>query len=521
MSKRITNVKSGKGGKKALAIIAIALVVIIVGGIVAAFSIADSGMIQRNQIAMKSENYEISAAMMSYFFNQTYQGNAESYSTYYKLDTSKPLASQPCALTNGTSTWYDFIMTETKNSARQVLVLCEAAKAAGFKVENVEGHDHSADETLKSYEQVAAMYGATLDQYLEASFGKGVNEKVFRQCFELSELANHYYEHLMESYTFTEADWDKYYGENKDSFNKVDYLSYTFKVTKETVDANATDDEKAAAEARDKEEAARLEQLAIALGATVTEEQFLTYVEGYLRNDLYKDKTEDQLKEDKVDIEELVEDCKTTGAQNSQTTDLNKWLFDAATVANTTKVIKSEDGYSFTVAMILPAAGTDLEDDCLYRDTYHLKNFRYIPFLTSSFKDSAADAKEAADAALLTFQDDPTAENFAKMADEYGNTGYEGGLVEGADKGQIGDEGDAWLYDSARKEGDCAVIEVPDKGSYLVYYVGDNEIKWQYQANNALRNDKYTEEYSALEAQFTVKTVKKGLDLVPDIQVAG
>ena len=118
--------------------------------------------------------------------------------------------------------------------------------------------------------------------------------------------------------------------------------------------------------------------------------------------------------------------------------------------------------------MILPAADTtDIGYACMYRDTYVLKNFRYIPFPITSYNNSAEDAKAAAEDIMADYNDDPTEEKFIELADPetgYGDPNYEGGLVEGFDKGALGDEVDAWLYDSARVAGDCTVITVADKG---------------------------------------------------------
>lgn len=505
MSKRITNTKKG-GAKKVIATIAAILVVALVVGVVAVYNVIDSGLVQRNQVAMKSDNYEVSSAMMSYYLNTLYQSTSSTYSSL-GLDTSKNLSSQAYP---GGGTWYDFYLDMAKSNVRQLLVLCEAAKAdKNFKLD--ENDEHSADATLKEIETMAKLYGVTLDYYLEVTYGKGVNEKVFKQCYELSEIASHYSEYMTESYEFKEADWDKYYEDNKDEFNKVNYYSYEFDVD-DHVAKGATDDDKKAV-------AARLDTYATELAKVTSADEFKAYVENYLKTDLYKDKTEEDLKKDKIDIAEIVADCYTEGATNSSESDLNKWLFDKETKANTAKIIKDKDGYSFNVAFIVPAEGSDLENECLYRDTYQLKSFRYIPFLTSSYNKSAKDAKAAAEKTLKEYQDKATEDNFAAIADKFANTSYAGGLVEGADKGAIGENADKWLYDSARKAGDVEIIEVEDSGYYLIYYVGDYGIKWQAQADNALISDKYDEEYSALAKTYTVMVVNKGLGLVSDINV--
>ncbi len=509
MSKRITNTKKGGGAKKVISIIAAVLVVALVVGIVAVYNVIDSGLVQRNQVAMKSDNYEVSSAMMSYYFNTLYQSTSSTYASL-GLDTKKNLSSQAYP---GGGTWYDFYLDMAKNNVRQLLVLCEAAKAdKSFKI--AEDDEHSAEATLKELESMAKLYGVTLDYYLEVTYGKGVDRKVFTQCFELSEIASHYSEHLTGSYEFKEADWNKYYEENKDTFNKVNYYSYKFAVADYKLDKNAKDEDKKAI-------AARLDTYATELSAVTSADAFKAYVENYLKTDLYKDKTAEELKKDKIDIAEIVADCYTEGATNSSESDLNKWLFNKDTKANTAKIIKDKDGLSFTVAFIVPAEGSDLENECLYRDTYKLKDFRYIPFLSSSYKNSMKDAKAAAEKTFQEYKDKATEDNFAAIADKFGNTSYAGGLVEGADKGAIGENADKWLYDSARKAGDCEIIEVEGTGYYLVYYVGDNGIKWQKQADNALISDKYDEDYAALAKTYTVMVVNKGLDLVSDINVAG
>ncbi|MBQ2729851.1 MAG: hypothetical protein IJF69_03665, partial [Clostridia bacterium] len=249
------------------------------------------------------------------------------------------------------------------------------------------------------------------------------------------------------------------------------------------------------------------------------------YVESYLRTDLYKDKTEEELKKDKVDIDALVEKTLTTGATNSTENDLNKWLFDKERKAYETRVEKDETNLKYTAYMILPAEDTeDLGLACVYRDAYALKDYRYIPFLTSEYKNSDKDAKAAAEKVLEEYKETATEDKFIALADPekgYGDGAYEGGLVEGADKTTIAEEIGTWAYDSARKEGDVEIVKVEGKGYYLVYFCGDNDIKWHLQADNALINEQYSEDIVKLEKTHTVKAYSKGLGLVEAIVLGG
>ena len=317
---------------------------------------------EKPEWAMKSDNFTVTPAMMNYYFNTLYQQYSGIYSQM-GLDTSKDLKSQPY----NEGTWHDYFMEMTEDNVRQLLVLCEAAKAADYKLDDCYEHDHSADTLLKEYETYAKMYGISLNHFLESTYGEGVNAKVIKQCYEISTLASHYSEHIIASYEFSYEELEKYYLENNDSFENADY---------------------------------------------------------------------------------------------------------------------------------------------------NLKSFRYIPFEKSYFNDNEEDAKEAAEYALATFQTNPTEERFAVLSDEYAFTSYRGGLVENVDKGAIGDEVDAWLYDSQRSFGDSQVITVDGKGSYLIYYIGNGDVKWQHQAKNALTNDRYTLEYAGLEKEHAVEYSEEGLSEV-------
>ncbi len=506
--------KESKAGK-IVAIVAAILAVVLVLGVFAAEYIP--GLIQKNMKTVESDNYKITQPMLTYFFNQSYQSYVSSYQQYLSytgLDVTKALKDQT---TPDGQTWYDYFMSGTVDSVKQLLVLCEAAKADDtFDMDDeVEAEVNEAVEALKSQ---ATSYNVSFDYYLKAVYGSGVTEKVLRQCMKLSELASHYSQELQSRHEYTEADWDKYYEDNKDTFRKADYLTYTFSVTATTVGDDATEEEKEAAAAADKAEAERMKGLAAELAATTDKEAFCSYVENYLKTDKYKDMDEEALKEDNVDINALVEGCLKEGNTYSDS-DLNNWLFDDARKGYETYTEDEDDSY--TVYMILPAEGSDIGSACLYRDAYALKNFRYIPALTEDFENEEA-AKTFAESVMEEYKKDATEDNFAALAaeDKYGDGNYEGGLVEKADKGVIGDEVDAWLYDSARKAGDCEVIGVADKGYYVVYYCGDDMMKWQATADNGLLSADYEKDFKALEEKFAVTVNTDATKYVKEVDLS-
>ena len=426
--------KKEKGGKagKVCGIIAGILAVVLVLGVFALYYVP--GIVQQNMTATESENNKVTSPMLAFFFNNTYRnfvGQYSSYLQYTGLDVTKDLRDQT---TGEGQTWFDYFMTQTQETVKRYMVLCEAAKADD-KFDKDKEIAEEVDETMASMKTQATQNNVSFDYYLKAIYGTGVTEKVVRKCMLLSETATHYAQELASRYSFTEDDWNKYYDENKDSFRKADYLSYTFSVSSTTVADDATDEEKAAASEKDKAETERLRGIADELAKTTTTDQFYAFVENYLRNDKYKDMNEEELTEKKIDIDALVKGCLKTGNTKADG-EVYEWLFDDARKGYETYTEAKDT--SFTVYMILPAENSDIGSACLYRDTYSLKNFRYIPALISELKTDDA-AKTYAENVMDEYKNDATEAGFEKLAseDKYGDGVYEGGLVENGDKGLL------------------------------------------------------------------------------------
>ena len=113
-----------KSSKKGIIIgVSLVLAVAIIAGVLLFDRFVDYSDDFREQIALKSENYTVSTAMMNYLFNSNYMQFQS------QLDSSKSLKEQKYT---EDSTMFDFLLEYTLNQARQMLVLCEGAKAEGF-----------------------------------------------------------------------------------------------------------------------------------------------------------------------------------------------------------------------------------------------------------------------------------------------------------------------------------------------------------------------------------------------------
>jgi len=190
--------KEGKA-KKVISIIAFVLAAVIVLGVVSAYGIYSSGIIQRNTLAAESEHYQVTSAMMTYFFNSTYQtyvnGGAASYLQYMGLDTSKPLSEQKYS---EDQTWYDQIMLAAKQQVQETLVLVEGAYALGLKLGDKEKAE--IKELLNNFDEYAEKYNVTTKYYISNVYGASVTIKDVEKCLELSYMAELYHDHLIAQY---------------------------------------------------------------------------------------------------------------------------------------------------------------------------------------------------------------------------------------------------------------------------------------------------------------------------------
>ncbi len=538
MSKK-TQVKSENKTKKVLSIVAWILVAVIVLGVVGVYSFVNSGTVERNTVAAKSENYTVTSAMMNYLYNNLYQNYMGQYSQYGSVQGLTPDASKPLDQQDHYSgqTWHAYFLEQAQHQLEEALVLAEAAKAAGYKLSDEDMAD--IDETMETLKSTAKLSGVSVNVYLSSAYGNSVNEKVVRSCMEILKIAENYQLELVDTYSYTAEDWDKYFEENEESFLKYDYLTYTFEVAKKTDDKKEDDKKEettasAAAKAADtttdkkddKKEPAIEATYAEELAATADADSFKAYVKNYLETVKYADMTEEELEEDEIDIEALVEDTLVEAAavDKDSKDEFTKWACDAARAPYETKVIESSDKTKYMVYMILPAAEDDLDGEdyeIMYRETYLLKDFRYIPVAMDSTNKNTTtamqNARKDAEKLLEEYKKNATVENFAELANKQETGNGEGNLVENGEKGVINDDASEWLFSADRKSGDATIIEVEGQGYYVLCYVGDGDQCWQFDADTALKSDKYTEDYEGFAEAHAVTFYKKGVGLVKAI----
>ena len=360
--------------KTVLITVACVLAVAIIGSVFTYTLLGNNGYFLRHTVAVKSENYEVNNAQMSYFFTTNLSSELSKNSTvyqYYGLDTSKSLKTQNYP---SGGTWYDYFMQSvTIPSVKQMLTLCEQAKSVGFELSDDDRA--SIDESIQTIKDTASQRGYSVSQYVMNYYGYGVNLKDVRSAMEMSQLAYSYYNSVMDSYEHSDSDLAGYFSEHENDFLKIDYLSYTFKVsdvknadtstdtdtsadtdtstdtaastdTPETADSTSADTETSAdtstdtsagdaestdtdastdtsAESKEEDEdaeyKAQIKASADSLAAITDVEQFKAYVENYLKTVVYASETDT----DKLDgnVTSAMSKLETKGASYSEDSD--------------------------------------------------------------------------------------------------------------------------------------------------------------------------------------------------------
>lgn len=477
----------------------IAIVIGLVIGIVAV-SLSKAPKLEKT-VSGTSEKYEIDNAMMAYFMYGQYRSYVQKnsyYLPYFGLDTSKSLKSQKPAGSTDT-TWFAFFMNVAKNQVNELVALASTAQEKGLKLEEKELKE--IDDTMKSIKEAAATNGfASVNKYLASYYVNGVTESAVRKCMELQYLASKYYTELTDTYTYTDAQIEKYADDNPDKFLKFDYIYYTFK---SDAKSDATDAEKKKALEEAKAKADELK------GKITDDKSFLELI-----TEMEKAKEEEKKKNETgtsaasgsgtSDKEEkdYTKSYIKKGAAYEKDKDLTKWVDEKDRKVGDVTVIETKDGDTVTGYSVYYLTKT------FYKDEYATKNVRHILFGIGNYGDYAdkAAAKKKAEEILATYKKgDMTEDSFSALAKEYTNdsSADKGGLYENVEKDTMVTAFNDWIYDESRKPGDTGIVETT-YGQHVMYFVGDGKIAWKLTAENNLKSEQYNKELKDLEKKYPV-----------------
>lgn len=178
-------------------------------------------------VAVDDQNNPIlTNAQLQFFFWEEFYRMQETYGEYYLsmlgLSLGTPLSQQSSLMENHTWEQY-FVEALAENTFTNLYVLASAAKAEGFTLpaEDLETLDYYTTAEGGFVEDVANAGYGSLEEYLAAFYGKGVDMEDYRAYMENYMLAMAYYNDVL--YTpvadaLTDAEIEAYYDEHAETY---------------------------------------------------------------------------------------------------------------------------------------------------------------------------------------------------------------------------------------------------------------------------------------------------------------
>ena len=206
------------------AIIAIAFVVVAIGLVV-----WNSNIIQRGTTAVTVEGESYSAAEVSYYYHNAYNSIVNSkYASLYGIDKNTSLSQQSLNDTakmmlrvSEDMTWDAYFRDAAKKSLIQ---LTAAEKGMTFN----DDMQKEVDRTVETFSTYAKKAGYSTSAYLKLMYGNNMTMSTFKSILKDTLLASHYQQDYIDSLTYTDDELQKYYQENKNSFDVANYEMITF-----------------------------------------------------------------------------------------------------------------------------------------------------------------------------------------------------------------------------------------------------------------------------------------------------
>ena len=344
------------------------------------------------------------------------------------------------------------------------------------------------DSTMETLATYAKSAGKSEAEYIKQLYGSNMTVKIFKGILKDTIIASHYQQDYINSLQYTDEELQKYYEENKNSFDVANYEMITFKgAAASTKDADGN-----TVQPTEEESAAALQKAKDAAAAVLE-----TVKSGILPEKAAKE----------------YESIATYSHPESGTYSgdaATKWVFDDSRQAGDTELV--ENGTSIYL-LIFHSRG---------RNDYNTVDVRHILFkVDTSSLDSKADdyqakleelkagKKQEAENALQAWKaGDATESDFAALASTKSTdsgTASNGGLVSNMRKGAYVQPFEDWSFDPSRQSGDTGIVE-SEYGFHVMYFVETNELPyWEYKATNTLKSSAVNDWYDAITDGVTAE----------------
>lgn len=400
------------------------------------------------------------------YVNNLYQIRNEFYYIYGAdlfsvIDLKKDLSEQTYG---DNETWHDFLIEYTEESIKYMTALYLAAKEENFEL--TDKYKDMLDAVKSDLEKQAEDYGSSVEDYITAMYGAGMDYDTVYKITEINYYAAAYAEAKQDSMEVTEQEMRDRYEANKNDYDTVSFRFCSFYYADDIEDY--TDDDIAAYRAK-----------AEAIANAKTEDEFKAAV-----------------------IENVAEDKKANYENDSATLysgakyadigydGLADWLFDSARKTGDTLVYEDEVNGGFIPVMFIERVSAD----------YEPVDVRHILIMPEKGEDgtasdeawAAAEAK-AKDVLEEFLAGDKTEETFAALAQEKsedGGSNSNGGLYSGVVKGQMVAPFEEWCFAEGRQPGDTDIVKT-SFGYHVMYFSGRGENNIYSSLKGTLINEKF------------------------------
>ena len=250
--------KSKAAAKIVKMVVAIVLAVVVAGGIVWKV-LDDTAAIKKNTTVFSlGDDIRVSEVEFTYYYSQ-YLNNIYSYAQQYArygmnigIDPTK----SPDEQNYGTDAdgkemlLSDYLKNETISALQTYKILYAEAIKAGYKLTDDE--QKSIDDQVEELRNTAAENKYSLNAYLKASYGKGINEKFLRKQLEMQNIVSRYQSDTAKKLTdsYSAADIKAVYDKDHSAYNAVDARTLSFAIETLTAKDGETSEQLAAGVSR-------------------------------------------------------------------------------------------------------------------------------------------------------------------------------------------------------------------------------------------------------------------------------
>ncbi len=441
------------------------------------------------------DDEKISVGMYSYYYSSivSYYEQYAGYG-YYDLDPNEDYSTQFTTNDNGdTVSWGEFFRQEALEEIKNIIVYYNAGLEAGVTLTDTQ--KETIETQIKSVKDKAAENEVSVDQYIQATFGKYCTVDTLKLMLEQYYITANYKGMLNSSSQFTDKEIKDYFADHKDDFKQINfsYLAFEFN----SADADSSEDSISKAKSympkmKDKD---TVEELALEVYADFIKAD----AEAMLQEN--EELTEAEALESAA--ENYVSNTVATvnGTESPFDEEITNWLFSDESKIGETNIYKDESaGYIYVILKTEQPTLLDAE-------TYTVRHILITPETDEEAQsgeeveytdEQMAQAKKQAEKILKEYESgEKTEYSFALLAEKYsadtastssGSSGMFGGLYEGVELGKMVENFEKWSTDKSRKYGDTGIVE-SNYGYHIMFFVNDCP---QYEAGiiSALRSEK-------------------------------